>query len=245
MRRVVVFAVLISLLSYRCISPHYYAYEKAGNPLVVSARIGETVDPEEREKYGLFQGIDNFEEARFYRSAGGGYEVHIKTENRKLVVCNRDQNGFWILREYIDKFEEILESREEFEAKWEILDYDDHRLPITMEEINRHRGEDFSALACVGTSLFITGISFLAALSILSDFNVFEDGASEEKENQASFVLIAGTVVGILMGIVVGKNVKKRISIEEALGVVKEARKPYVVEYFFDENEKSVDESPH
>jgi hypothetical protein len=243
MRKIVIFTVLITLLSCQCTSRYYTEYQKPANPFIVSARVGEAVDLEERDKFGLFQGIKDFKEAKFYSSAGGGYEVQIETETQKLIVLVRSSNEFLILREYIDRYEEIQESREEFEAKWQIVDYDDSGFPITVNEVNRHRGVGSSALACCGTGTVITGLSLLVALGIaMSDFITLGPGPSPEEKRRNSFtatiVLIAGTALGVLLGVLVGNSVKKSISEEEALKSVKEARKPHVVEYF-SEKEKS------
>ena len=237
MKKVVVITVLIALISCQCTSHYVIENQRASNPFIVSARVGETIDLEERDKFGLFQGIGDFREARFYSSAGGGYEVHIDTETQKLIALNMGSNEFLILREYIDSYEEIQESREEFEQKWEIVDYDDLGFPITMNEVNRHRGGGFSTTACLATGGLITGLSFLVALGIaMSDFHPWGSGLSpeekERKERTANIVLIGGTALGILLGVLVGKNIRKSVSEEEALKKVKEARKPSIVEYF-------------
>ena len=238
MRKIVVFTVLITLLSCQCTSRYYTEYQKPANPFIVSARVGEAVDLEERDKFGLFQGIKDFKEAKFYSSAGGGYEVQIETETQKLIVLVRSSNEFLILREYIDRYEEIQESREEFEAKWEIVDYDDLGFPITVNEVNRHQGGGFSWLACLGTSVVITGLSSLVVgLIAMSNFNPFGDGVSPEELHKANIVFIGGTALGVLLGVLVGNSVKKSISEEEALKSVKEARKPHVVEYFSEKEE--------
>jgi hypothetical protein len=237
MRKIVVITVLVTLLSCQCTSHYFIENQRTGDPFIVSARVGETINLEERDKFGLFQGIADFREAKFYSSAGGGYEVHIETETQKLIALNRSSNEFLILREYIDSYEEIQESREEFEQKWEIVDYDDLGFPITMSEANRHRGGEFSTTACLATGGLITGLSFLVALGIaMSDFHPWGSGLSpeekERKERTATIVLISGTALGVLLGVLVGKNIRKSISEEEALKSVKEARKPSIVEYF-------------
>ncbi|UCD05386.1 MAG: hypothetical protein JSV98_09755 [candidate division WOR-3 bacterium] len=236
MRKIVVITVLIALISCQC-TPHYFIEnQRTGDPLVVSALVGETIDLEERDKFELFQGISNFREAKFYSSAGGGYEVHIETETQKLIARNRSSDEFLILREYIDSYEEIYESREEFEQKWEIVDYDDLGFPITMNEVNRHRGGQFSWLACLGFGGVIIGLSSVAAVGIaVGDVWPPNSTSPEEKEREkrtAAKVFVGGIMLGVLLGVLVGKNIKKSISEEEALKKVKEARKPSVVKYF-------------
>ena len=59
-----------------------------------------------------------------------------------------------------------------------------------------------------------------------------EPATACSREGEANIVFIAGTAFGVLLGVLVGENIKKSISEEEALKSVKEARKPRVVEYF-------------
>jgi hypothetical protein len=235
MRKIVVFTTLITLLSCQCTSHHFIEHQRSDNPIIVSAHVGETIDPEERDKFGLFQGIGDFREAKFYSSADGGYEVHIETETQKLIALNRGSNGFLILREYIDSYDKLQESSEEFEQKWEIVDYDDLGFPVTMNEVNRHRGGEFSWLACLGSGGVIIGLSSVAAVGIaVGDVWPPYSTSPEEKEREertAAIVFVGGIALGVLLGVLVGKNIQKSISEEEALKRVKEARKPRVVEY--------------
>jgi len=133
---------------------HYLAYERAGL-ITISERVGETIDPEEREQFALFDGIDDFKAAHFYSIEGGGYEVEIITEQEKLRAANMDPKAVEIMQDYIDRYEEIRSSREAFEKHWKIVDYDTLGQPITHDEIeyvNQHK----YAWCCAGGTFLVS-----------------------------------------------------------------------------------------
>lgn len=111
-------------------------------PVFISERVGEVIDAEEREYFRLFKPESSTRcDAYEYRSAtiwsidDGGYRLVISIANDTIVVVNRDPQGIEILRDYINNYEEIVESREVFEEKWRIVDHDFIGLPITKQEI--------------------------------------------------------------------------------------------------------------
>lgn len=115
----------------------------AKNPVAVSERVGDVIDSDEREYFDLFLETIyirpltyQYTSATISPSYDGGYVVHISATNGTLCVVNNDPRGLDILAEYIDNYEEIEESREKFEEKWDIVDYDDMGLPITKHEMD-------------------------------------------------------------------------------------------------------------
>ncbi len=61
-------------------------------PVVVSAIVGESIDRQEAEKFGVFKNIDNFVSATYFKSGDGKFyvELHSFDENGvEVVVINR------------------------------------------------------------------------------------------------------------------------------------------------------------
>jgi hypothetical protein len=103
--------------------------------------VGDVIDSEEREYFNLFHQEIYIRPLTYqYISAtvtpiyNGGYAVHISTTQGILYIENNDPRGLEILADYIDNYEVIGETREIFEEKWDIIDYDDMYLPITKHE---------------------------------------------------------------------------------------------------------------
>lgn len=216
--------VLITLLSNCTLTlPHYIDYQKK-LPIVISTLVGETIDPEEREKFDLFHGIDDFKSATFYAISNGGYEVEIITENAKLASVNRDSNAILIMKEYIDTYEDIRDSRKEFDKKWNIVDYDELGQPITTNEINRVKGADYR-VGCVGSCLML-GVLSLIFLDMVPHFAL---GPSKVNvKDEWYYLVIGGTIVGVATGVLEGHHA----DILNALEAIKKARQPRVIEQF-------------
>jgi len=230
MKKTLAFIVLVALI-VNCVStPRYYIDYTRSEQIVISERVGDTIDPDEQERFDLFSGIEDFKTATFYGIEGGGYEVEILTTNKKLVAVNRDPKGIEILRNYIDSYAEMQYSKEDFEKKWEIVAYDALVFPITKSEVNRYSNPATSSGCGCGTAVLITGLSSLVAIGIaMSNFNIFNGGRRPEDERAANIVLACGIVCGIIAGILV--HSKKRASnMKTALEFIKEARKPRVVD---------------
>ena len=120
MRRMIGIIVLVFFV-FNCTytAKHYLAYERT-ELIVVSERVGETIDPEERKQFNLFQGIDDFKAAHFYSIEGGGYEVEIITEREKLRAANMDPKAIEIMQDYINRYEEIPSSTPSCLIAWSV-----------------------------------------------------------------------------------------------------------------------------
>jgi hypothetical protein len=222
MKKAVVFIVVIALLSNCAYSLHYYRDYKKTRPIVISPQVGETIDLEEREQFDLFHGIEDFKAATFYGIEGGGYEVEIVTANEQLIVVNRDPQAVEILQDYIERYEEIKDSREAFEEKWQVVDYDDFGLPIThveVKKVDQGIGRIGYGIGCGFVGIIPAGImAFLAGGGNITQ-NI-------QDKTTAYIVFIVVMAANIAAGVGIGSNADRNY----ALKVIKEARKPKVVE---------------
>ncbi len=78
-----------------------------GKPVVVSERVGETIDPEERNSFELFLFVKHFKSAVFYRRPDSSYVAVIHTEEageKSVLLKEVDQATFLRIREHIDHF---------------------------------------------------------------------------------------------------------------------------------------------
>lgn len=229
MERMVALSVLVVLL-LNCAPklPHImYLQHVRDYRIAISARVGETIDAEERKQFDLFHAIEEFKEATFYVISGGGYELEIVTETKRLASVNHDRDAVIILREYIEKYEEIKNDRTPWESKWEIIDYDTLGVPITKHEVGRvvDRGHAIGcgvASGCVAAP--VAGI--LLAYAAISETEGADIGVGIGSMI-VGFGL--GAVAGLATGCVTGYSVYQQDR-KNVVKVIKEARKPKIVE---------------
>lgn len=218
MKRLVA-VVLLSSFAMTCApvsSQYIYRHRERGRTVTISHRVGETIDVAEREQFGLFHGIEGFETAKFYAIGNGGYEVEITTTEKILLAANCDSLAIVILRDHINRFEEIAKAQEEFENQWQIVDYDDLGQPITKHELNRYKGAVrgmFGIGCCLGGGL----------IGGLVGFNI-----ARGQDSDMSIVLgaLGGFLLSGPVGVLVGNKIERGIVLARIL----EARKPMVVE---------------
>jgi hypothetical protein len=231
MKKAVVFIVVIALLSNCAYNLHHYRDYKKTRPIVISPQVGETIDLEEREKFDLFHGIEDFKSAMFYGIPDGGYEVEIITEHSKLIAVNRDTKAIPIMRNYIDRYEEIKDSTSAFEEKWEIVDYDDMGQPITRDEVNRVKGHGYRIGCCVGGCLLgLIPSAFLGLLVAGFEMNMmmYPWGGELEHPETGLFVFIAGLTVSAVLSALLGNKFDR----SSALKAIKMGRQPRVAGHF-------------
>lgn len=222
-KKTLVFIVLLALSLNCAYTPrHYLDYQRA-QPIVISKLVGETIDVSEREQYGLFKGIEDFESASFYKILNGGYEVIIITTNNKYVAVNRDSLAVEILGDYISRYEEIKNSKTEFEEKWKIVDYDELGQPITKYEINRVKKSDYT-IGCTSTCCLL-GLVPLTVLAVGADI-ASESGS--DVDIKWFFLVIGGSTAGVVAGFLEGNRADKH----NALEVIKKVRQPRIVDNF-------------
>lgn len=223
MKTAMVFMVLITL-SLNC--PYnirqYYNYEKK-EPIVISEKVGESVDAEEREQYTLFPGIEKFIAATFRGLMNGGFEIEIVTEDEKLVAVNRDSLAIELLRDYLNRFNEIQESKASYEKKWGIVDYDTLGLPITQREINRVNMGYFAGNFATGCCL----VGFVPMTLLALRVGGFDYWTFQMDSPVLSYLTLIG---GLALSVTLGYYRGKKVDQEQTLKRIKKAREPRVVE---------------
>lgn len=230
------FMAILFLLNCTSIPLNYLDY-KRDVPLVISNRVGETIEPEEREAFGLFKGLADFKAATFYsiyrpEAHQGGYEVEIITETLKLISVNRDSLAIEILRDYINRYDEIKDSIEKFEKRWKIIAYDDLNLPITQYEVNIIKQNVFaSALgsACCLASIIpsaILGVLLGIPLAFSPEPPIFSAIGPEFNPIVFWGTLISGTALSSWIGVRTGDKIDRSYAVK----MIKKSRKPKVVE---------------
>ena len=217
------FIIVILLLNCAPRLAHYREYESK-LPVTISGRVGETVDATEREKFDLLRGIDGFQYAEYFSILDGGYEVEITTSDAVYRAVNRDVSAIEILRDYIDRNEEIRQNRQPFEEQWNIVDYDTLGQPITSNELNKAK---FADAAIVGGAL--AGVIALFPSVILGlwacGYELWGDGC-ERSEVFGYVTFISAFSLGIYAGASLGSSIDRG----SALGSIKNAREPLIVE---------------
>jgi hypothetical protein len=212
MKKTVAYFVVVALLSNCAHSLIRYRHYETTKPVVISVRVGETIEPEERGKYNLFPEIDGFKTAVFYGIADGSYEVRIIAGDKSLVAVNRDSLAVMILRDYINRYEEIQNSKREFEEKWKIVDYDNLGQPITQYELNRIRKPGSGMLIGGATGCVGGFFAFLALAELIGE--------------NADVVFFSGWALSTATGAWLGEKMSR----DRALRAIKESREPRVVE---------------
>ena len=221
------FILLLIASSCATFSPRmYYSYDKTG-PLVISEKVGATIEPAERNKYNLFHNVKDFKSASFQELKGGGYELEIMTADHRYIAVNRDSLALAILRDYIDNYETIKDSIKKFESKWRIISYDTLGQPITRFEV----GRTYYTCCCAGGFGLVEFCGTYAAVPIITFVYWFASilyGFEMKEINTTTAAVIVGTS-SALIGLVVGHIIDNSQQ-NNRIKKIKEARKPRLVE---------------
>ncbi len=227
MRRVVSFVMLIALLS-NCtyVLPQYHNYERKTR-VAVSSRVGEVLDASEAEQYSLFGEVKDFESAIFYGIEGGGYEAIITTAEGRYVAVNRDSRAIEIIGDYIDEHDSYMESREEYENKWGIIDYDVLGFGITKSEIDANTDTRASLGCAIGSGLLaIPAIIVVSVLVWLSNWELDLTPGGQQNDDTGSMWGIAPFLC-VAVGIGVTTYIMHRENDRNnALEKIRQERKP-------------------
>ncbi|KPJ64988.1 hypothetical protein AMJ44_11555 [candidate division WOR-1 bacterium DG_54_3] len=228
MKRGTFFIVVLLLLANCTYNLRHYHKIERKDVIIVSERVGETIDAQEREHFGLFLGMDDFESARLYEVEGDGYDVEISAGHRRFVAYNRSPDALLILREYIEDFEVVKDSMPVFEKKWGIVDYDTLGQPITRREIEMNMAPKRgwrtwlvltgATAGCVGSCLIFGAPSL--QIDVPTDYDNSEDV-------RKGLINLGSTAAGGVSGWFIGSELDRR----KALKMIKEARKPRVIEF--------------
>ncbi|UCD05303.1 MAG: hypothetical protein JSV98_09335 [candidate division WOR-3 bacterium] len=226
MRRSVTCIVLITLLYSQCAPRSYGGYKRIDVPIVITDVIGEIVDAEERSKYDIFKGIDDFEQARFYAIEEGGLCAEIQTAHHTMVSVIREPQMRTMLKQYIEEYEWIQTAKELFERKYDIVDYDMLGFPITRSEVSRFSNLLMNCGCILASAGTVAGIFWLAALGVLWS-SIFSPDWEEEEERAENLLVIgagAGLLAGVLAGLLTGAFDKNK-----GVNIIRESRMPRVV----------------
>lgn len=231
MKRIVTLVVLVAwLLNCAPTLPQYRNHQYKGiYPIVISERVGETIDAEEQEQFGLFPGIEDFKAATFYGIKGGGYEIEIATESQKMHAVNMDPNAVEIMRDYIGRYAEIKGDRASFENTWAIIDYDTLGVPITENEVKLaiKQSHGRAVRGCIAGC----GCFSLLGLAIGAGMASGASGAPDAPLAAIGLLICfaVGSAIGLVAGSIIYVTTYKK-NTESVLEAIKEARKPRVVE---------------
>ena len=231
MRRVLAVFVLVFLITGCGLNirrKHFGEYPK---PIFIHEDVGEKIDATERHIYGLFPDVDGFLQATFFERPSGGYHWTISTDNGEFTAFNNDPQAVLILADYIDRHEEILESRAEFETDWSIVDYDSLGQPITQKEVDlvitqlkKRKGRGMAGCALGGC---LSGAA-LGASSTLETHSLGYGSGCFAMEVSKEAVII-GTLLGSVVGLGTGALIL-RTDAQQAIKFIKQVRKPRAVD---------------
>jgi len=231
MKRALVVFVL-ALLTVNCgLRLSQYEDAKYENPVYISGLVDDRIDSVERERYGLFPNIEGFISAALYEHPSG-WKWEILTEKQRLVAVNRDSAAVLILADYIERHEEIVTSKMEFESKWNIVDYDVLGLAITQREVVDAMERVRSGRNSYAAGLIGLGCISGASLGCLAGYSARDGGIFTNDEYDYNDLPLAaigtGIGVGSALGVIVALSMKK-ITPEEAENIIKIEREPVVV----------------
>jgi len=114
MSRKYFFSIVFIICSYLLTFVPLAAQEKEGEIIIISERVGEEIDQQEREKFKLFEEIKGFQSAVHIKLPDGRYFLKItyRDEETGELKSTRIQQSEAIIKNrgnYIDHFEEIEE----------------------------------------------------------------------------------------------------------------------------------------
>jgi hypothetical protein len=235
MRRIRVMLTLV-LLMYNCgIRLSSRDPGRYKTPVYINEYVGDQIDSFEREEYGLFPNIEGFSSAALYEHPAG-WKWEILTEKEKFVAVNKDSAAVLILADYIERYEEIVHSKLEFENKWNIVDYDALGQPITQNELDHvidrlekqkdARTVGLAAAGCLSGAFIGCLVGY--AIRDTDDIYTQEDAWLNLADAPETAIAI-GSGVGAVLGL--GAAVLSiQVGAEEAMNVIKKGREPVVVE---------------
>lgn len=247
--------IFVALL-LNCAIPHrihsYDQYSDAGiHPMIISDRVGESIDTLERRQFDLFPLINDFESAIIYQIGKDdpeyikGYVVEITTaDGRKYRSVNRDPHGIRILRDYVDDYDSLAviftelsdaaghaydnkvvnkTVKENLKIKYHIIDYDDDLgLPITSEEVKKYKEKKYSAIYSGGCGLGSCLLGFLAGGFVLFPEPAFEEEIPEFFDRLEKIMEVA--LCAEIVGLCVGYIYGTAVDLKKTIKIIKDGR---------------------
>jgi|GEM_PF-969965 len=139
------FSIIFFICFYLITIVPLSAQEEQGEIVIISERVGKEIDPEEREKFKLFEGINGFQSAVYIKLPDGRYLLKItyldeKTGEIKISRTQQSELSIKNRGDYIDRFEEIQTRKEEEERGGEIIIISKHvGSEIDQEERDKYK----------------------------------------------------------------------------------------------------------
>jgi hypothetical protein len=167
-----------------------------GEIMILSKRVGEEIDVQERNYYKLWGDIKGFQSAVFLQTEEGCMLkiTYIEDEQEKILSLGISVDRFRWFGEYIDHFEEIEA------GTYELKGYEVHRQPVIEPSIEPAKAGLWTyALESFGAAVG-AGIGVMGGLLIGGGIN--GDGSSP-----------AGQAIGILLGTAVGAPVSSALGV--------------------------------
>ena len=120
MARKCLFSILLLICAFFATIVPLSAQEEEGEIIVISERVGKEIDPEERDKFKLFQEIKGFQSAVYIKLPDGRYFLKItyldeKTGEIKISRTQQSEASIKNRRDYIDSFEEIQAEEHQYQ----------------------------------------------------------------------------------------------------------------------------------
>jgi hypothetical protein len=104
------FIIFLNLIFFLFSLTVLYAQDEEHEVIIISERVGEVVDLEERNYYQLFLGVEGFQSAEFLKISDSLFLVKIiyqKNDIEQIQFQRLTESKMQHIREFIDHFEEI------------------------------------------------------------------------------------------------------------------------------------------
>jgi hypothetical protein len=104
------FIIFLNLIFFLFSLTVLYAQDEEHEVIIISERVGEVVDLEERNYYQLFLGVEGFQSAEFLKISDSLFLVKIiyqKNDIEQIQFQRLTESKMQHISEFIDHFEEI------------------------------------------------------------------------------------------------------------------------------------------
>lgn len=114
------FSIMLFISIYPLTLVPLSAQEEEGEIIIISERVGKEIDPEENDKFKLFEGINGFQSAVYIKLPDGRCFLKIiyqdeKTGELKISRTHQSEASIKSRGDYIDRFEEIQAEKHQFQ----------------------------------------------------------------------------------------------------------------------------------
>ena len=197
------------------------------DPAIIHEHVGEYIDTQEREYYGLFHGIQDFREAVFFNRKDGGFDILIVSEYHTYYAVYDASQAEEIVHDYIESFDEKDSSGKNFEKQWNVVGYDTLGLPVTKNDVDRVLAKRRVTMQMIYGGC-VTG--FLGAMIGWLDVEANVDQATHIPSCSGTEDIPFWTVGGCLAGAVIVNSLEKSSIKKDPIPHINKKRGPWVVE---------------